>query len=126
MAMRSAGQIMDFGAFLKIHVRKFTIESGNGVTNTAQFHTYLNSAKNSLGMPGSLLGFSYVNAKESYVTNEVVSAKIFAITSSDTFNNCYRYRNGALSASQWNNASYDAKAVAGTEIYIYTYEWGTT
>ncbi|MBQ7491182.1 MAG: hypothetical protein IJT76_01080 [Clostridia bacterium] len=100
-----------FGRYLVIHVKKMVIGSNNGVTNTANYQSYLLAES---GLPGSFLGFSMLEKKTSYAQNEILSAQGM---------NCYRYRGSLISKASWNVASYDAIAVPGTEIIVATTEW---
>ena len=113
-------QIMDFGICFQIHVKEFTIEADNGVTNTQNYNTYLANAATRLGMPGTFLGFSLVESKPSYTYNEIAGATHFQVSGATSNDRCYRYRNGTFENVNWNMSTYDAKAVAGTKVYLYT------
>lgn len=112
MAAVQSGQTeWRFGRYFVVHVKEMVIGENNGVTNTANYQTYL---KNESGLSGSFYGFSMLEKKTSYAQNEILSA-----TGSD----CFRYRNGEIASASWNQASYDARAVPGTKVVVCTYEW---
>lgn len=104
----------EFGRYCVIHVKECIIEPNNGVTNTANAQTYLIRLS---GLPGDFLGFSNAEPKSSYVNNEVVSARVSPSWT------CQRFRNGTWSSANWNVASYDARLVSGTKVYVYTQQW---
>lgn len=106
----------EFGRYYVIHVKECIIEPNNGVTNTANAQTYLIRLS---GLPGDFFGFSNAEPKSSYVNNEVVSA----YRSSTNSWTCQRFRNGTWGSASWNVASYDARLVPGTKVYVYTQQW---
>lgn len=106
----------EFGRYYVIHVKECTIEPNNGVTNTANAQTYLMALS---GLPGDFFGFSNAESKSSYVNNEVVSA----YRAGNNAWMCQRYRSGTWGSVNWNLASYDARLVAGTKVYVYTQQW---
>lgn len=118
MAAVQSGQTeWRFGRYFVIHVKELVIGENNGVTNTANYQTYLYRES---GLPGSFLGFSQLEKKTSYAQNEIFSAISAPLPLGQT---CFRYRNGAIGTASWNVASYDARAVPGTKVVFFTYEW---
>lgn len=104
------------GYHLKIHSKVCTI-GDNNVGNTEQYQNYLMSIS---GLPGEFLMFSTADEIVDPVRNDVACA-----TKSGLFGNtakCYRYRDGSWSMVSWNDAGYDAVAVPGRNVVVYTWE----
>lgn len=118
MADQPGGGEFPTGAYLKIWAKECTIENNNGVTNTANAQTYLMTLS---GLPGFFMAFTHVDAIESPVANEIVSAGTNGIYgAAEAY--CWRYRNASWSTAVWNNGSYDARLVGGKKVIVYTWE----
>lgn len=108
MADTKGGKI-PVGYYLKIHSKVCTI-GDNDIRNTVQYKNYLMSLS---GLPGEFLMFNTADEIVDPVQNDVACA---------VPTNCYRYRNGLWTMTKWNEAAYDAVAVPGRNVVVYTWE----
>ena len=116
--MADAKSEMPNGAYVKIHTKECVIEENNGVTNTVNFQTYLMTLS---GLPGTFLAFTASQEISNPVNNDIACAGFYGILS-DTAMRCYRYRAGTWSLVGWNSGSYEAVAVPGRKVIVYTKE----
>ena len=103
------------GAYVKIHQKVCVIEENNGVTNTENYQTYLMTLS---GLPGDFIAFTALDPIVNPVINEIACASMSGFIS--TGPRCYRYRDSEWKMTIWNNSDYDAVAVPGREIIVYT------
>lgn len=116
MADTKGGEI-PVGYYLKIHSKVCTI-GDNDIRNTAQYQNYLMSLS---GLPGEFMMFSTADEIVDPVRNDVACATKSGLFTG-TVAKCYRYRDGSWSLTDWNSSSYDAVAVPGRNVVVYTWE----
>lgn len=118
MADKPSGGEFPSGQYLRFHAKECVIEENNGVTNTENYQTYL---MNLSGLPGSFVAFDTVEPIGSPVNNDIACAGRYGIIAGNTTAKCYRFRSGAWNITDWNSHGYDAVAVPGRSVIVYTY-----
>lgn len=105
------------GYYFNIHAKVCTI-GDNSIRNTAQYREYL---MNLSGLPGEFLMFDTADEIVDPVQNDIACAsKAGLLNVSEA--RCYRYKNGSWGPAPWNNPQYDAVAVPGRNVVVYTWE----
>ena len=97
---------------VKIYKQDITFPENNGIATTKDYNDYLVAH---LTIPGEILAVS-LQGKTSGFTVQELGLMSYA----GTPKGCYRWSGTGWTNVTWNRANFDAKAVAGTTVSVYT------